>query len=273
MIPLMDEIQLKGGAVTLDQRLDRVQEFDEQSRDYPIGAIAPYEIKSKLWRLPRSYYGDQGQEGACVEFGISHELGAQPVVIPRAWLRIIRSEHRIYWPAQGQQVPWVPEGWRGDPWPGGSYPGATPFYEGTSVLTGIKVARLMGFFDSYRWAFSIEEALRGVSSEGPAVTGMNWTRGWSRPDPQGLVHDDGDVIGGHCTALIGVLFGRRFKIGQRLGLLPVYTKLDVGVIAQSWGLDHGDRGRIYVLLDDLEARLKDDGEVCFPIGRRKPASI
>jgi hypothetical protein len=240
-------IELKGGHRTSDPKLDRIPEFDEASREHPIAAVLPEgKIASKTWTLRRDLMGNQGREGACVEFGITHELGAQPVVVPRATLALIRREHRIYWPAQ-----------ESDPWPGGEYPGATPRYGGTSLLSGIKVAQAMGFFDAYKWAFSIDEGIAGVVHTGPAVIAISLTEGLANARPDGLALDEGSVLGGHCLAWTGVQFGRRFSDGKR----------DVAVLPQSWGPDVGDHGRIYVPLADLERRLKDDGETAFFSGR------
>lgn len=245
-------IELKGGFTTEDPRLDRVQQFDERSRDHPIGEVVPYNVESKVWRLNRSRYGDQGQEGACVEFGWTHVFGAQGAsytpTVSLATLRKIRAGHLFYWPGQ-----------RRDYWPGGSYEGADPFYEGTSVLAVAQVAQELGFMSEYRWAFSLDEGVRGVCNEGPAAIALNWDNGLARPRPNGLAVPDGNDIGGHCVAWIGCLFGHK---------LAGEPKRDLAVIPQSWGLNHGDRGRIYVPLEDLGRKLSERGEQCFPIGRK-----
>lgn len=193
--------------------------------------------------------GDQGREGACVEYGITHELAASPAQVQLAHLVAIRSEHGIYWPAQ-----------REDEWPGGSYPGAAPVYEGTSVLAGLKVATRLGYYEGYRWGFSDDERVAGVVHEGPGVVGAWWTEGAARPRPSGLASTDGADLGGHCVAWIGVMFGHKLK-GE--------PRMDIAVIAQSWGLNHGDRGRVYFRLEDWLALLRREGEVAFPVGRNR----
>lgn len=243
-------IQLRGGHQTSDPRLDRLPQFDERSRAFALPSdVVAAPVRSKVWRLERSRMGDQGREGACVEFGITHELGAAPVQVARAPLTAIRAGHGIYWPAQ-----------REDPWPGGSYPGATPVYEGTSVLAGLQVTTRLGYYEGFRWGFSDDERVAGVVHEGPGVVGTWWPEGAARPHPSGLVSTDGPDLGGHCVAWIGVLFGFKLK-GE--------PRMDLAVIAQSWGLDHGDRGRVYFRLDEWLALLQREGEVAFPIGRRQ----
>ncbi len=124
-----EPIQLKGGAQTFDPRLDRVPFFDSRSRNYPAvpklrGAARP-QIRSNTHNF-RKYprWLDQGFEGACVSFGIGHDLLAYPQerLIDDATCR------RLYHDMQ-----------RRDPWPGGAYPGANPHYEGTSMLAGLQV--------------------------------------------------------------------------------------------------------------------------------------
>jgi hypothetical protein len=77
----MAEIELKGGFKTSDPRLDRLPQFDERSRGYPIRALVTEQapLRSRGWACPT--WLDQGQEGACVGFSWSHELCAYPVPV------------------------------------------------------------------------------------------------------------------------------------------------------------------------------------------------
>ena len=73
------------------------------------------------------------------------------------------------------------------------------------------------------------------------------------PRSDGLIEATGSADGGHCVAGIGIDH-KRFPDGR---------VLDVVVIAQSWGLGHGDRGRVYFPLDQLGELLADQGECAF----------
>jgi hypothetical protein len=75
--------------------------------------------------------------------------------------RFAREE--IYWRAQ-----------REDQWDGGSYPGAKPFYEGTSVVAGGEVCRELDLITEYRWANTIDDLVLAVGCHGPAVIGIEW---------------------------------------------------------------------------------------------------
>ena len=73
------------------------------------------------------------------------------------------------------------------------------------------------------------------------------------PGSDGLIEATGPAEGGHCVAGIGIDH-KRFPDGR---------VLDVGVIAQSWDLAHGDRGRVYLPLDQLAELMTDQGECAF----------
>lgn len=237
-------VSLRDGSATSDRRLDRLTELDPRSRDYPVRRVlaAGGGIHAKVWRLDRRLMGDQGREGACVEFGLLHVLACLPLAQALLVLQAIRREHLIYWPAQHD-----------DPWPGGEYPGATPREGGTSETTAMRFLKAVGIIESFSWAFTFDEAVQGVCNVAPANLALAWTDGMMEASPAGLIRDEGPVVGGHDVAWIGVQ--PKMRIDGR--------KVDVAVIAQSWGLDYGDRGRVYLPLEDLERRLADDGTCAF----------
>ena len=72
-------IKLKGGCQTDDLRLDRVPQFDERSRQYPIRTILRVQ-RPRSFTWPCAVFLDQGQEGACTGFSTAHEIGAAPKV-------------------------------------------------------------------------------------------------------------------------------------------------------------------------------------------------
>jgi hypothetical protein len=241
-------VQLRGGATTSDPRLDRLPQFDDRSRGYGIlQALQPEQVaapRSYTWPLHERL--DQGREGACVEYGFSGDLLARPAPVPLATVQAVTEQHLIYWGAQ-----------RLDQWAGGSYPGATPFYEGTSVLAGAKVTTTLGFYGSYRWAFSLDELVLAVGHAGPVVVGWNWYSGMFDTDSDGYVHRTGTLEGGHCVCINSVDIRRR-----RFGF------------ANSWGTTWGARDRsglrgyAYLSFDDVQTLMHEQGEQCVPQQRR-----
>lgn len=235
--------RLRDGSDTTDPRLDRIVQFDEASRQYPVrAAVTVEEPVTTLWTLPAGEpVLNQGAEGACVGFGCTNELRFNPVPVPRLDATFAREQ--VYWPAQ-----------REDPWNGGAYPGANPFYEGTSVLAGIKQLVRLGYVREYRWAFGERDLALGLSL-GPAVIGVPWYAGMFKPDTRGYLNATGSVAGGHCVLVIG--YNRRYEY---------YT------IYNSWGPTWGDKGTARIRRAAMDRLLREDGDACIITARLTPAT-
>jgi hypothetical protein len=215
--------------------LGRKQQFDEESRKFPVRSLM-------VGKKPRSYtwrcntHLDQGSEGACVGFAVAHELAARP------------SEVQFLNNAFGRRL--YHEAQKIDRWPGGAYPGAYPFYEGTSVLAGVKKAHKLEWFKEYRWAFGLDDLIMGVGRNGPAVLGVNWYSGMFRPDSNNRIHADGSLSGGHailCNA--------------------VNVKKEMFTLHNSWGKAWGINGECQISFSDMDKLLKENGEAVFFIKR------
>ena len=234
----MKPIKLKCKVLTFDARLDRIPDLDERNRNFPVRDAVPRKPRSWSWRCQKHL--NQKKEGSCVGHGISHELIAKPV-------ECLSVDHeyarQLYFDAQ-----------RTDGMPGGSYPGAFPFYEGTSVKAGMNVARKRGLFDSFLWAFSLLDVLNGISWLGPAVFGIDFYEGMMRTDDKGFIHPTGSVMGGHC------ILGKSIKVvsGASKGFVTLHN---------SWGEEWGMGGDAYLNFDELEEILKNKGECSFAQGR------
>ena len=239
------EVQLvKDGTFIEDPRLDRLAFFDERSRDFPIRTALQaelreegkkYEPRSYTWRCMERF--DQGPDGACVGFGIGHELAARPSEVQGLNDKFCKEQ--IYWEAQ-----------KIDPWNGGAYPQAFPFYEGTSVLAGIKIAKKLNYFSEYRWCFGIQDVLMALSYWGPVVVGTDWHTGMFSPDSKGFIRPTGRIAGGHCY------------------MLDQYNKRE-GYIGglNSWGKNWGLNGRFKMTVADFDRLLRAQGEAVVTVNR------
>lgn len=217
----------------IDRRLDRVPRFDPESKRYGVMEVAPSrELISKVHLIQTCL--NQGREGACVGFGITHALLAEPHMGDPLKYTAEFARTRIYYPAQ-----------ESDPWPGGEYPGADPVYGGTSVLDGLKAAKTAGEILSYRWAFSMDEILVGIGYFGPAIAGVDWYEGMQEPDSDGRIHVTGAKMGGHCTLISGFNKHR-----------------DELTIHNSWGKKWGKDGKAYISVSDFN-KLRVGGEFAF----------
>lgn len=241
-------IPLKAGDTTSDRRLDRVDDKDPRSREFPVAAIIPQEKKQK----PRSFRWspgktlDQGRNGACVGFAWAHELSAEPAPVKNVTEQFARE--RIYFEAQ-----------RIDRYPGGTYPGAFPFLEGTSVLGGAKTVQSMGYIQEYRWAFDIEDVMLAVGYMGPVVFGCTWPSAMNDPDEMGFVSPRGIVMGKHCILLYGVEIV--LDSNNEVSLQESYFTFQ-----NSWGPEWGIQGSGKLRFIDVQ-ELWNGAESCISIGR------
>lgn len=214
-----------------DPRLDRLVEFDERSRDFPVRALlrAPAEAfppRSYTWRC--DVWLDQRSEGACTGFATAHEAAARPVKVP-VTEAVAREVYR-----RARQL---------DQWPGEDY-------SGSSVIAAVKAGQERGWYGEYRWAFGLEDLKLAVGYRGPAILGVNWYSGMFSTDRDGFVHATGSVEGGHAVLCHSVnVPGRFFKLHN------------------SWGQDWGVAGEARISWEDLDKLLREDGEACVPVKR------
>lgn len=146
-------------------------------------------------------YYNQGSEGRCVQFGVSRMMSL--LNRKRYEVRDATSNGRwLYYEAQ-----------RIDEWDGGSYPGANPSYEGTSVNAGLNVIRHFGLIpyrnvdpvlaegiSEFRWARDYDDVKRvlGYADKNYVDVLNSWGREYPHlvrmPDDIGakLYHEDGE---------------------------------------------------------------------------------
>lgn len=249
----MAEFVLKDGSTTSDKRLDRLVFFDERSRNFR--AVVKTE-RPKLRSNSHNFrkfkaWLDQKSEGACVGFGIGHDVMAYPRELAM-YNELCRS---LYFEAQKR-----------DPWEGGAYPGASPFYEGTSVLAGLQVYKEYLELATnkpweYRWCFSGNDVVTALVRTG-VIIGVPWYEGMFDTDSKGFIHVTGHVAGGHCTYL------NAQKIVWRKNVTH-YTHADIEReltplrLRNSWGQGWGVDGDAFLSLADLDKLLSNNGEAAI----------
>lgn len=114
---------------------------------------------------PTAWHGyyNQRLEGRCVEFATLRSLS----LMNRKRYDITSRWH--YWMAQ-----------REDEWAGGSYPGAVPSYEGTSVRAGLEVLRKYGAVTSRLLGLPLTyEAAAARVKQAEGIAAYRWVSNWS----------------------------------------------------------------------------------------------
>lgn len=106
-------------------------------------------------------YYNQGQEGRCVEFAMLRAM----TLLNRKRYDITSRFH--YWLAQET-----------DEWEGGSYPGASPHYEGTSVRAGLEVLRAFGAVPARPTAFPPDYDIAQAAREAEGIEAYRWALSW-----------------------------------------------------------------------------------------------
>jgi hypothetical protein len=254
--------ELKDGTEVEDQRLDRLIQFDERSRNFPIRAqVVGKKPRSYIWRIQTPFLINQGEEGACAGFALTNELQARPSEVSlgdeAASNRF--AVERIYHEAQ-----------KVDPWPGGAYSGASPVYHGTSVLAVIKIAHGMGYFGEYRWSFGLRGLVLGIGYNGPAIIGIPWYDTNYTPDEKGYITPVGNKVGGHALLMRGVkLVWRKGFSWDVHGWDAIDLDASYVILRNSWGVwGYKGSGDCFVTLRIIGPWLDNDGEAAFILDRR-----
>ena len=256
-------VLLKNGEEVDDPRLDRIYELDFRSLNYPVSSalldnfnVTSYKPRSYTWSCDQ--WLDQGYEGSCVGHGFAHDLVARPHPVNGIRGPVSPEAKHIYHEAQ-----------KVDYWPGGSYRGADPFYEGTSVLGGAKIVQRLGFYDKYYWAINIRQLAIAIGYMGPGIIGVNWYEGMFDTDADGFIAPTGNVAGGHCLLAMAI------KIHYKKSPLPwnwfnrKWEDVDLDksyvTLHNSWGQGWGEKGRAKITLANLNKLLNEQGDACFPV--------
>lgn len=152
---------------------DRPVTMTIQGRDYQVighgdlghvrgghaTCLRPWDTRDAYgwWR-----YYNQGVEGRCVEFASLRCMS----LLNRKRYDITSRWH--YWEMQ-----------RTDEWAGGSYPGASPRYEGTSVRAGLEVLRQHGAIPArFRGATIPSEQAAGLVESDEGIAAYRWAQSW-----------------------------------------------------------------------------------------------
>ncbi len=272
-------IQLRGGFVTEDPRLDRIPDLAPENRNYlmrevlddPKARLSVENLRAAAGKyvLPGPTL-DQRNEGQCVSDATHDAANGAPARL-KPPVTVFEDRREAYHQMQHD-----------DPWAGCYLGGGCPIapdpanaYGGTSVLAGARYGQRMGYWREYRWIGAgsgrLEDDLIGTLRAGFGIVfGIPWLNGMYETSPDGLVTVTGDVVGGH--AIHGWEWAPRQRMPRHWqGTRPgVWWHNSWGPQAPAINGGYGvkRRGRTgcgFILLDDLLGLLERRGEGMVPI--------
>ena len=134
----------------------------------------------------------------------------------------------------------------------GTYP---PDDTGSDGLSVAKVLKSAGWISGYEHAFSLTDGLTALMTR-PLIVGVNWMEDMFSPDRNGVAHPTGAVAGGHEF---------------------VWDSYDAETslcgFTNSWGEGWGAAGRFFMLANEWEKLLAQDGDITSFVPTTDPEPI
>lgn len=206
-------------------KLGRLASIDPRDRRF---ALSPARSK----RIHRYWMGPMIREGGRPKKEEIYDQGATSACVSYAWNRFLTT-HRVinkppmsFWDFYKRCQREFDE-WDGD------------FYEGTSVRAGAKLLQHLGYIDSYRWLFTVDDIINCILDVGPIVAGTDFTEGMANPDASGFLSPTGRNLGGHAFILHGANVKKNYVI-----------------MTNSWGESWNEGGKGFIHFDVLEQLLQ-----------------
>ena len=217
------------------QLLGRIAKPDNRDRRFSIRPLLSRKPLDRQWRYhwANGWWGDQGFSPKCVAYSWLHWTADGPITHSGIKSPVLKPKY-LYDQCQ-----------LNDEWEGTDY-------DGTTVRAGAKVMQKKGYIQEYRWAWDAETITRTIIEIAPVVVGTLWTWDMFFPDENNMISCTGEIVGGHAYILNGVNLNR-----------------GVVRLKNSWGREWGNNGHVFMKIEDLDKLMKNFGEACLAIPRRK----
>lgn len=216
--------------------LGRHIEHDERSRGYAFTAAEALPLRKILHGTIGGIL-DQARVGACTGFATAKACNSRPIHDTGDAVLTNTDGLDLYHRAT------ILDGFPGV-WP--------PDDTGSSGLAACKGAAQRGLIKTYRWAFSLDDALQALM-RGCILIGINWYEGFDRPAADGLIEIAGQVRGGHELCVRG--YDPTVSAQPSEALLWIDNSWTTG-----WGLN----GRCCMKVGTLAQLLSEGGDVAVP---------
>jgi hypothetical protein len=125
-------------------------------------------------------------------------------------------------------------------------------YEGSSVRGACEFLLARGLIKEYRWSFTVTDLLDAIDLWGPAVIGIDWPPGMHRPKGTTMLHGR--------VRTVARFTGEAGNMGHALAVVGYDEPAGFVDLKNSHSVAYGDRGRVLLSLEDMEAALRAAGE-------------
>lgn len=209
------------------EKLGRQWYPDERDHRYKIEGAPRRMNPDHGWQYwsREGWWGDQGLHPWCVAYAMLHYVADGPAKWQQENPAV--SPELLYCEAQKK-----------DPWVGDC---SNPQYDGTTLRSGAKVLRELGIISEFRWAFTFEEVIGALATQGPLVIGTSWYSGMTWPSEANVLLPAGAFEGGHAYVLNGVDLSR-----------------EVVRVKNSWGQGWADEGSAWLTFEGLRFLMEDE---------------
>ena len=205
---------------------DVSEQSDNRNLDYPVSNIlqtAPKKLVSKKWECPVRL--NQGREGACVGFGLTHMLASQPN--PHSFYTNQCAFNLYHQIKLNDRL-------------------AGENYDGTWIEDGLRLLKKQQKIKSYHWAMKLDDSINAISNLGPLVCKIPTYEGFYRPLGSGQMKHTGKMVGWHC-----ILADEVDVENERVWFL------------NSWGKLWGKSGRAWMSFDDVKYLLNQGMQMSY----------
>ncbi|QGF20288.1 hypothetical protein SEA_SIXAMA_109 [Gordonia phage Sixama] len=227
----MSELETQVEVAGQPRKFGRLVEHDPRSRSYGLVVNPTATLETVLWTNSAPVL-DQGSLGSCTGHAMAQ------------WENTTRTREGLSeWLTDDDAVELYSAATQHDEFPG-EYP---PIDTGSSGLAVAKAAQAKGYITGYRHAFGMQQTLLALQIA-PVLIGTLWLSGMNTPDDKLMLHASGEELGGHEYLLLGCNVEDEYV-----------------TVLNSWSSTWGENGTARISFLDLEALLKQEGDVTVPV--------
>jgi C1A family cysteine protease len=183
----------------------------------------------------------QGNTGTCTAHGATSLIEGAPIMQKRPM-----SPFDLY------RLIVKNDPWRDNDWEATAAEDQMQF--GSSSLAVMKTLQQLGYVQSYLWAETAEQCRQWHLLAGVMCFGIAWKTEMMETDSQGFIRYRGHIEGGHFVKTTGWNDFVKYN-GRRVPAVRIQN---------SWGPEFGQKGRCWMLMDDLQMAIQDDGDAVAP---------